>query len=74
MPDEVILCGGGAQNKTLVKMLRQNLRGTIIGFTDDYGIDCDAKEAVSFAILAYATIKGIANNVPVRRGRMRLLF
>lgn len=63
-PDEVILCGGGARNKTLVKMLQQNLDDTIIRFTDDFGINSDAKEAVSFAILAYATVKGIANNVP----------
>ena len=49
MPDEVILCGGGAHNKTLVKMLRQNLPQTTIRFSDDFGISCDAKEAVSFA-------------------------
>ncbi len=68
IPDEVILCGGGAHNKTLVKMLQQNLQKTIIRSIDDFGINCDAKEAVSFAILAYATIKGIANNVPAATG------
>ena len=41
-------------------MLQQNLPKTIIRFSDDFGINCDAKEAISFAILAYATIKGIA--------------
>ncbi|TFG46054.1 MAG: anhydro-N-acetylmuramic acid kinase, partial [Candidatus Brocadiia bacterium] len=41
---------------------------TIIRPIDDFGISCDAKEAVSFAILAYATIKGIANNVPSATG------
>ncbi len=68
IPDGVILCGGGAHNKTLVKMLQQNLPKTTIRFTDDFGISCDAKEAVSFAILAYATIKGMTNNIPSATG------
>jgi len=67
MPDEVILCGGGARNKTLVEMIKQNTTGKVL-FTDDFGINSDAKEAVSFAILAYANIKGIANNIPSATG------
>jgi anhydro-N-acetylmuramic acid kinase len=68
MPDEVILCGGGTRNKTLIKMLKQNLDKTIIRSTDEFGINSDAKEAVSFAILAYTTIKGIKNNAPSATG------
>jgi anhydro-N-acetylmuramic acid kinase len=68
IPDEVILCGGGAHNRTLVDMLKKQLCETKILLSDDFGIDCDAKEAVSFAILAQATIKGIANNVPGATG------
>ena len=68
MPDEVILCGGGARNRTLIDMLRQKLEATKILMSDDLGISCDAKEAVSFAILAHATIKGVANNVPSATG------
>jgi anhydro-N-acetylmuramic acid kinase len=49
-------------------MLKQNLDKTIIRLTDDFGVNSDAKEAVSFAILAYATIKGITNNVPSATG------
>lgn len=67
MPDEVILCGGGARNNTLVKMLKENIKANIL-FTDDFGISSDAKEAVSFAILAYATINGMPNNVPSATG------
>jgi anhydro-N-acetylmuramic acid kinase len=73
MPEEIILCGGGARNKTLVKMLRQNIKSKIL-FTDDFGINSDAKEAVSFAILAYATIKGIANNVPSATGAQKAVI
>ncbi len=68
MPDEVILCGGGTHNSTLVKMLRQGLGKSRILASDDFGISCDAKEAISFAILAYATIKGEPNNVPGATG------
>jgi anhydro-N-acetylmuramic acid kinase len=74
MPDEVILCGGGAHNSTLVKMLRQALDKSRILLSDDFGISCDAKEAISFAILAYATIKGMANNVPSATGAKQPLI
>jgi anhydro-N-acetylmuramic acid kinase len=68
MPEEVILCGGGAHNRTLVDMLKKQLCETKILLSDGLGINCDAKEAVSFAILARATIKGISNNVPSATG------
>lgn len=74
MPDEVILCGGGAKNDTLVKMLRQEVDGVKILISDELGINCDAKEAISFAILAHATIKGIANNVPRATGAKKPLI
>ncbi|MHC4241515.1 MAG: anhydro-N-acetylmuramic acid kinase [Planctomycetota bacterium] len=64
IPDEVILCGGGSRNNTLVEMLRCELPDAKMCSTDDFGINVDAKEAVSFAILAWATIKGLTNNVP----------
>jgi anhydro-N-acetylmuramic acid kinase len=64
VPDEVILCGGGSRNNTLVEMLRSELPDAKMLSTDDFGISVDAKEAVSFAILAWATIQGLTNNVP----------
>jgi anhydro-N-acetylmuramic acid kinase len=63
-PDEVILCGGGAHNCTLVEMLHAELPEVKMLTTGDFGISVDAKEAVSFAILAWATMKGMTNNVP----------
>ena len=68
MPDEVILCGGGAHNHALVEMLQNELPEVKMFSTDDFGISVDAKEAVSFAILAWATIKGMTNNVPGATG------
>jgi anhydro-N-acetylmuramic acid kinase len=63
-PDEMILCGGGAHNATLVRMLQSQLADVRIRSMDEFGISVDAKEAVSFAMLAYATIHGVANNIP----------
>ena len=68
MPDEVILCGGGSHNNTLVEMLRGELPNVKMLSTEDFGISVDAKEAVSFAILAWATINGLTNNMPGATG------
>lgn len=68
MPDEMILCGGGAHNHTLVEMLHEELPEVKMLSTDDFGISVDAKEAVSFAILAWATIQGLTNNIPGATG------
>jgi anhydro-N-acetylmuramic acid kinase len=38
---------------------------------DEFGLDPRAKEAVSFAILAYAAVEGTANNVPSATGARR---
>jgi anhydro-N-acetylmuramic acid kinase len=73
MPDEVILCGGGSHNNTLVEMLQSELPDAKMLSTDDFGIGVDAKEAVSFAVLAWATINGLTNNVPSATGADRLV-
>lgn len=67
-PDEIILCGGGAHNCTLVDMLKNEIPSAKMLRTDDFGISTDAKEAVSFAILAYAAVKGLPNNLPGATG------
>ena len=70
-PDEVILCGGGARNRTLARLLQQRLHPAKVTTTDEFGIPADAKEAVSFAILAERTIRGAAGNVPAATGASR---
>ena len=74
MPDEVILCGGGARNRTLVRMLQEELRPARVAPMDDFGLDARAKEAVSFAILAYATACGLPSNVPSATGARRAVI
>ncbi|HUX15369.1 MAG TPA: anhydro-N-acetylmuramic acid kinase, partial [Phycisphaerae bacterium] len=70
-PDEVILSGGGARNATLLARLAEAVAPARVRLSDEFGIDADAKEAVSFAVLAWATVRGQANNVPSATGARR---
>ena len=70
-PDEVILCGGGARNHTLVQLLAERVAPAVLRTTDDFGIDADAKEAVSFAILAVETVRGNPGSIPSATGAGR---
>jgi anhydro-N-acetylmuramic acid kinase len=71
IPDEVILCGGGARNAALVQMIRQALPTSRVCSADEFGIDSDAKEAIAFAILAAEALAGRCNNVPAATGANR---
>lgn len=66
--DEVLVSGGGARNPTLVGFLQDSLPHCTIRPIDDLGVDADAKEAVAFAVLGYASIHGWFNNVPSATG------
>jgi len=66
--DEVLLAGGGAYNTTLVKMIKNKLQDTDVKTLEDIGFNSDGKEALSFALLAYATMLNIPNNVPSATG------
>ena len=66
--DEVILCGGGSRNPVLVGLLTALLAPARVALTDDFGINADAKEAVSFALLAARTAWGLSGNVPSATG------
>jgi anhydro-N-acetylmuramic acid kinase len=68
---EVILCGGGAHNKTLVRMLQGELPETEFKTVEDFAIPLQAKECVSFAMLAAACIDGVPANLPQVTGASR---
>ena len=64
-PKTVILGGGGAYNKTLIKMLRSYLPSEIeLKTHEDYGISNNFKEVMAFSLLGYCTFYNIKNNVP----------
>ena len=69
--DELILGGGGAENPALVRMLASQLPGTRITRHEEFGIPSQAKEALAFAILAYAAYQREPNNVPSATGAAR---
>lgn len=68
---EVIVSGGGAHNRTLLRMLEELLPEQTILTSDELGISADAKEAILFALLGNAWIQGEPNNVPLATGAER---
>ncbi|MHC4443796.1 MAG: anhydro-N-acetylmuramic acid kinase [Planctomycetota bacterium] len=68
---EVILCGGGAKNPTLVAMLAEQLPSIPLHSSQQSGIPTQAKEAVSFAMLADACIQGTPANLTQATGAKR---
>jgi anhydro-N-acetylmuramic acid kinase len=65
---EVIIYGGGSENETLVRFLKEFLHPIPVRRTEDFGIPSEAKEALSFAVLANETISGNPSNVPRATG------
>jgi anhydro-N-acetylmuramic acid kinase len=72
---QLIVSGGGAQNPLLLEMLRAGLQrfrpAATLQTSAQFGIPRDAKEAFSFAILAYETWHGRAANLPSATGAKR---
>ncbi|WP_035348922.1 anhydro-N-acetylmuramic acid kinase [Edaphobacter aggregans] len=70
---EYVVAGGGAQNATLMTMLRAGLEpmGVRVRAMDELGIPAQAKEAVAFALLAWLTWSGLRGNIPSATGARR---
>jgi anhydro-N-acetylmuramic acid kinase len=66
--NEAILYGGGAHNRTLVDMIARRLAPVRVRMHDEFGIPGDAREAVTWAMLADETLAGHAGNVPAASG------
>jgi anhydro-N-acetylmuramic acid kinase len=69
--DEVLICGGGARNVTLMRMLQMAWDGTPVRPVETLGWDGRALEAVAFAVLAYQAKRGVACNLPSVTGAAR---
>lgn len=65
---KVFVCGGGANNTTLMKTLQGELASLKISTTDSLGIAPDWVEAVAFAWLAKRNIEGLPGNLPAVTG------
>lgn len=66
--DEVVVTGGGARNPTLMARLADLLAPLPVVDGAALGVDPEAKEAVAFALLAWAHLRGIPSNVPAATG------
>jgi anhydro-N-acetylmuramic acid kinase len=67
----MIVSGGGAHNRTLLKRLAELLPQVTVELSDRYGLPVDAKEAIAFAILADRTLHGLPGNLPRVTGARR---
>lgn len=69
---EIVLGGGGAYNLTLKNMIAEEFEGKIeVKTHEDFGVSNKFKEAIAFAMLAYAYYYDVANNVPSCTGAAR---
>ena len=66
--DEVVVTGGGARNPVLLRWLGEALAPIPVRSGEEVGIHPDAKEAIAFAGLAWAFMRGMPGNVPAATG------
>lgn len=62
--DYVIASGGGVHNPVMMERIRELTPNTVIEPSDVIGIPGDAKEAIAFALIGWATMHGLPANVP----------
>jgi len=67
-PAHWIVAGGGARNRTLMRMLREQLAPASIETADAVGWSADALEAQAFAYLAVRTLRGLPITYPGTTG------
>jgi anhydro-N-acetylmuramic acid kinase len=62
--EELLVCGGGAHNRTLMTRLAALLPGCAVNSTQSHGVPADWVEAMAFAWLAHCCLEGIPANRP----------
>ncbi len=71
--DRVVICGGGARNRTLLAMIAANLEAEVVTSTSLGVLDTD-REAMAFALLAHASMMGVPSNIPAVTGAERAVI
>jgi len=67
-PKSWIICGGGARNHTMMRMLRERLAPAAVQAADTLGWASDAIEAQAFGFLAARGLKGLPLSYPATTG------
>lgn len=72
-PDELVVSGGGVRNAALLEELRAALEPecAVRSSTEALGVAPEAKEALAFALLADATLRGLPSSYPRVTGARR---
>jgi anhydro-N-acetylmuramic acid kinase len=68
MPKSWVICGGGARNHTMMRMLRERLAPAPVQAADTLGWSSDAIEAQAFGFLAARGLKGLPLSYPATTG------
>jgi anhydro-N-acetylmuramic acid kinase len=67
-PSSCVVSGGGAHNRALLARLARALPGVEVVTSAARGVDPDFKEAVAFALLGWACLRGVPNTEPGATG------
>jgi anhydro-N-acetylmuramic acid kinase len=62
--EDVVICGGGARNATLMTMLAEEVAPRAVRSSDELGVAPEHVEAIAFAWLAQAFCERRAGNLP----------
>ncbi len=73
-PEESIVSGGGSKNPYLMERLCALCPEIRWRRIDEFGIPSEAKEAIGFALLGYATLRGIPANSPSVTGAINAVL
>lgn len=65
---DVLVCGGGARNASLMRVLSRELAPRRVAPTSEHGVAVDHVEALAFAWLARETLAGRPGNLPAVTG------
>jgi anhydro-N-acetylmuramic acid kinase len=68
LPRAWIVSGGGARNRTLMRMLAARLAPATVETADQAGLSADALEAQAFAYLAVRSMRGLPITFPTTTG------
>lgn len=61
--DTLVCSGGGVENPTLMRMLREAAPGIAVRLTSELGLPTDTKEAIMFAVVGWHTAHGLPGAV-----------